>query len=223
MLNLANPPQFDPEVYTKIAMNDLVVYSMHFLNTQGIAITSEDIVSACFTLFPKRFSLVKYPYWPDSAVVSRRWSDCRRKGYIVGSVANGFKLTPRGHKFAERIEKMLGGLSPTSSRVTPTEARTRAGKFVRVMETSDAYKDYKKHGRASKFNEYDFRSMLLCTLESTHETLRRNLDQFREYAQVSERKDLMTFLDFSEHRFSALLTPLKRPVPRKVHKKKGKK
>lgn len=223
MLNLANPPQFDPEVYTKIAMNDLVVYSMHFLHTQGIAITSEDIVSACFTLFPRRFSLVKYPYWPDSAVVGRRWSVCRRKGYIVGNVANGFKLTAKGFKFAGKVEKMLGGLNPASNHVVPTEVRTRAGRFVRAMETSDAFKDYRKHGRAAKLNEYDFRSMLLCTLESTHETLKRNLDQFREYAQVAERKDLLTFLDYSENKFSYLLAAPGKPAVKRVRKVKGKK
>ena len=223
MLNLTNPPQFDPLVYSKIPMNDLVVYSMHFLHTQGIAITSEDIVSVCFTLFPKRFSLVKYPYWPDSAVVSRRWSECRRKGYLVGSVGNGFKLTLKGSKFAEKVEKTLGGLMPPSSPVVRNETRTRAGKFVHAMEKSDAFVNYKKHGKVAKFNEFDFRSMLLCTLESTPETLKRNLDQFREYAEVSGRKDLMTFLDFSETKFSYLFVPPKKPVVKKIHKKKGKK
>ncbi len=224
MLNLTNPPQFDPEVYTKIALNDLLVYSMHFLHIQGIAITSEDIISACFTLFPKRFSLAKYPYWPDSAVVSRRWSECRRKGYLIGNVANGFKLTVKGTKFAEKVEKTLGGLHPVSNHVVPTGVRTRAGKFVRALETSDAYRDYKKHAKGSKFNEYDFRSMLLCTMESPAETLKRNLDQFREYAEITGRKDLSTFLDFSEHKFSHLLMPPKKHVIiKKAAKAKGKK
>jgi hypothetical protein len=223
MLNLANPPQFDPEVYTRIHLNELVVYSMHFLSTQGIPLTSEDIVSACFTLFPKRFSLLKYPYWPDSASVSRRWSDCRRKGYLVGSAANSFKLTPKGMKFAEKVEKMLGGSSPTSTLVVQTDLKTRAGKFVRTMETSDAYRNFKRHGKSARINEYEFRSMLLCTLESTPQTLNRNLELFREYVQLSERKDLQAFLDYCELRFAALLGSHKKPVSKAVKKKKGKK
>ncbi len=218
MLNLTNPPQFDPELYTKIALNDLVVYSMHFLHTQGIAITSEDIISACFTLFPKRFSLVKYPYWPDSAVVSRRWSECRRKGYLTGSVANGFKLTAKGFKFAEKVQKTLGGLRRNSMHVAATEVKTRAGKFVGAMQSSDAFRDYKKHGRHAKFNEFEFRSMLLCTLESTHETLKRNLDQFREYADIYTRQDLLTFLNFCEDKFSYLLNPPKKRAAQKMRK-----
>jgi len=223
VLNLNNPPQFDSQVYTKIALNDLLVYSMHFLHTQGIALTSEDIISACFTLFPKRFSLVKYPYWPDSAVVSRRWSECRRKGYLVGGVATGFKLTPRGFRFAEKVEKILGGLRPASNHVVPTAVKTRAGKFVRAMETSDAFRDYKKHGKNSKFNEFDFRSMLLCTMESPAETLKRNLDQFKEYADINGRRDLLTFLEFCAHKFAHLLVASKKPPVKKMQKAKGKK
>ena len=222
MLNLNNPPKFDAEVYTKIGLNDLVVYAMHFLHTQGIAITSEDIVSACFTLFPERFSLRKYSYWPDSTVVSRHWSECRRKGFLTGSVANGFKLTAKGSKFAEKVEKTLGGLRPTSLHVPPTDVKTRAGKFVRAMETSDAFRDYRKHSRHAKFNEFEFRSMLLCTLESTPETLKRNLDQFREYADIYTRQDLIMFLNFCEDKFSYLLDPPKKRSAKKMRKAKGK-
>ncbi len=228
MLNLTNPPQFDPEVYTKIALNDLVVYAMYFLHTQGVAITSEDIISASFTLFPKRFSLVKYPYWPDAAVVSRRWSECRRKGYLVGSVANGFKLTPRGFKFAEKVENTLGGTRPVSSRTVPSEMKTRAGKFMRSLENSDAYRDYRKHGKASKFNDFDVRTMLLCTMESPAETLKRNLDQFKDYAEVTGRKEASSFLEFTEHKFAHLFTPHRKivvasSVKTKKAKAKGKK
>jgi hypothetical protein len=223
MFNLNNPPQFDPQVYTKLALNDLVVYSMHFLNTQGIALTSEDVISACFTLFPKRFSLVKYPYWPDSAVVSRRWSECRSKGYLVGNVATGFKLTPKGFRFAVKVEKALGGIKPASNHILPSEVKTRAGKFVRAMETSDAYRDYKKHGKNSKFNEFDFRSLLLCTMESPADTLKRNLDQFREYADINDRKDLLAFLEFCEHKFTHLLIASRRSPVKKIQKSRGKK
>jgi len=121
------------------------------------------------------------------------------------------------------VEKTLGNLRPTSSQVVRTETRTRAGKFVRSMETSDAYRDYKKHGKSSKFNEFDVRSMLLCTMESPPETLKRNLDQFREYADVTSRKDLAAFLDFSEQKFSYLFALHKKPAVRKTKKTKGKK
>jgi hypothetical protein len=179
-------------------------------------------------LFPQRFSLRKYPRWPDSAVVNRHWSECRTKGYLLGNAAKGFKLTTKGIRHAQKVAKTLGGERPTRTQSVPTEVKTRAGRFVHSIETSDAFVHYRKYGKASRIGEFDFRSMLLCTMESSPETLKRNLDQFREYANIYRRKDLVTFLDFCKDRFSSLLVsapgsrlvPYKRHIEKKVKKSK---
>ena len=210
------PPNFDPATYSNVRLNDLVVYSMYYLHKQGSAITSEDIISACFTLFPKRFSLRKYPHWPDAGIVSRRWGDCKSKGYLRGNAIDGFELTARGLKRAEKVEKSLGKplkpvrlakpktekpTVPATEAVRP-ELKARARKYIRSIETSDAYKHYRKN---MSFNEFDFRSLLLCTMESPPATLSRNLEQFKEYVNVYERKDLLAFLEFTEGKFASLL------------------
>jgi hypothetical protein len=219
MAHKGDLPKFDPAIYSKIALTDLLVYSIYYLYNQGSEITSEDIISACFLLFPKRFSLRKYPHWPDSAVVSRRWSDCRSKGYIVGSTVKGFKLTAKGFRFAQKVGKALGGKRPVAHRI-PTEVKTRAGRFVRSIETSDAFIHYKKNGRNSRISEFEFRSMLLCTMESSSETLKRNLDQFKEYVSIYNRRDLSSFLDLCEDRFSHLLASFRKYPERQTRRKK---
>ena len=209
--------KFNPDAYARIALSDLVVYSVHYLHKQGCEIAREDVVSACFTLFPKKFSLRKYPHWPDSAVVGRRWSDCRRKGYIVGSAARGFKLTLKGFKHAEKIGKALG-ISPRPAHAIPAEMRTRAGRFVRSMETSDAFIHYKKSGSAAKVNEFDVRSMLLCTMESSPATMQRNMEQFKEYAGEYGRHDLLAFLNACGRKFPHLLDARRHSVKAKPRK-----
>jgi hypothetical protein len=239
--------KFDPEIYTKSTLNDLVVYAVYTLYKQGIQIASEDMVAACYMLFPKRFSLQKYPQWPDSAVVSRRWSDCKSKGYLKGNAASGFQITPRGMKHAEKFEKSLGkplktvrsAPKPVSTKQTsaPAQAapletihpelrrtelikvKARAKKYIHTIETSDAYKHFKK---GAPLNEFDFRSMLLCTMESPPTTLARNLNQFKEYVNIHERKDLLSFLEFCENKFSNLLgtTVISTAKPAKSAKKK---
>ena len=199
------PPKFDPTNYFSITLNDLVIYSIYYLHKQGSEIASEDIISACFVLFPKRFSLQKYPQWPDSAVVSRRWSDFKSKGYLLGSAIKGFKITARGIKHAEKVEKSLGKAQPAPA--ARTEMKTRAGRFVRSIETSDAHTRYKKK---LEINEFDFRSLLLCTMESPPATLTRNLEQFKEYVDIYERRDLIIFLEFCEDKFSHLLNTSKK-------------
>ena len=75
-------PKFLPEIYGRIALNDLVTYSVYFLSQHGGEINAEDIVAACFRFFPERFQLRGYSEWPDSTVVNKRWLDCRDKGLL---------------------------------------------------------------------------------------------------------------------------------------------
>ena len=217
------PPLFNPDIYSKITLNDLVVYAVYYLHRQGSEITSEDIVSACFLLFPKRFSLQKYPQWPDSAVVSRRWSDCKSRGYLRGSAIEGFKITAKGIKRARKLESSLGRVRrsalpapklktkrpPSPAETIHPEFKARARKYVRSIEMSDAYKHYKKN---LPLNEFDFRSLLLCTMESSPETLARNVELFKGYAGIHNRQDLITFLTFCRDKFSHLLLPEKKLV-----------
>jgi hypothetical protein len=236
----STPPQFDPTIYSKITLNDLVIYSVHYLHKQGTGITSEDIIATCFALFPKRFSLRKYPQYPDSGIVSRRWGDCKSRGYLRGNAASGFQITARGIKRAEKVVKMLGepmkpvrvekaALSPKGRAEKPAvpdakreaavhpELKAHAKKYVHTIETSDAYRHFKK---GATLNEFDFRSMLLCTMESPPTTLARNLVQFKEYVDIHDRKDLIAFLEFCENKFSSLLGVIPQQVEKKTIKKK---
>jgi hypothetical protein len=88
-------PSFSTEIYRRIALNELVTFSVYFLKQQGGEINAEDIVAACFKLFPERFQLRGYPEWPDSTVVNKRWLDCRDRGYLIGSTAGGFNLSAK--------------------------------------------------------------------------------------------------------------------------------
>jgi hypothetical protein len=234
----STPPRFDPDYYSKVILNDLVMYSVFYLHKQGSEITSEDIISACFVLFPKRFSMRKYPQYPDSGIVSRRWSDCKSKGYLKGNATKGFQITARGIKRAEKVEKLLGkplktvrvqkqksrktaatSIASIPAELINPELKAHAKKYVRSIEMSDAYKHFKK---GLPINEFDFRSLLLCTMESPPTTLARNLSQFKEYVNIHERKDLSSFLEFVEEKFSSLLgnTDSSTAKPAKRAKKK---
>jgi hypothetical protein len=274
-------PKLETELYRKIVLNDLVVFAVYFLDRQGGEVAAEDIISACFRLFPRRFSLKHYPRWPDSAVVSRHWSLCRSRGLLRGTVAQGFSLTYKGMRLAVRLEKKLGLAKPAQvkkvrrpertkeriekvrkpapqkkpltaaprkppvkvrrrKQVTPgpvvhaapavkvqtpqeivsKETRVKAGKFVRMMERSDAFLQYRKNGGKSRISEFDFRSVLLCTMESSPETLARNLELFKGYAAIHKRQDLVAFLQFCGEGFSSLLKPRSGRTPVKLHNKR---
>lgn len=93
------------------------------------------------------------------------------------------------------------------------EEKDKAGKIVKLMERSDAYQQYKKNGGRAHISEFDFRNMLYATMESSAETLKRNVDLFKRYAGIHNRTDLITFLSFCEESFAALLNA-KQPARR---------
>jgi hypothetical protein len=100
--------------------------------------------------------------------------------------------------------------------VVSKEEKVKAEKIVRAMERSDAYKIYSRNGHGSKLSEFDFRNMLFATMESTPETLIRNVNLFKGSAAIHNRQDLIKFLDFCEVNFANLLKPtVKKAVKKK--------
>lgn len=106
--------------------------------------------------------------------------------------------------------------SSTPELVVSKEERVKAEKIVRAMERSDAYKIYSRNGHSSRLSEFDFRNMLFATMESTAETLIRNVNLFKGSAAIHNRQDLIKFLDFCEINFASLL----KPTVKKTLKKK---
>jgi len=128
------------------------------------------------------------------------------------------------------VEKLLGEpMKPirepkpeTKKTAVPAQAvhpelKAHAKKYVRSIEMSDAYRHYKKN---LPLNEFDFRSLLLCTMESPPTTLARNLNQFKEYVDIHNRTDLLSFLEFCENKFSNLLGTITKPIEKKSSKAK---
>ncbi len=207
---VTEPPQFPTDIYRRIALNDLVTYSLYFLSQSGKEIVYEDVVATCYKLFPERFHLRGYAEWPDSTVVNKRWLDCRGKGFLQGSTAAGFSLTAKGLELAEKTAAILTGkrrqfAKPGLDKVGG-EMRTRAGRFVKSLESSEAFEKFSADGTTAKISEFDFRNMLLCTMETSPATLRNNLEQFRQYASLYQRKDLLEFLEHCQNKFANLLS-----------------
>ena len=194
-----------------IGMNDLICYAVYRLSSLGGEITAEHIVAAAFRLFPDRFHLRGYPEWPDSTVVNKRWLDCRSKGYLTGSTAKGFRLSPAGLAVAKRAEQILSSVGTGLAQHREQnvrynkESRTRSGRFVAALESSPAYKIYKQAGDVSALGEFDLREMLLCPMESPAKTLFSNLQQLRGHAEMYERADLVEFLEACGRRLDELL------------------
>jgi hypothetical protein len=198
---------FDPVLYKKIGYDELVVFSAARIHQDGKEITFENLVAECFECFPERFALRGYPQWPDSAVVNKSWLRCRTdKGYLTGSVKDGFRLTGRGFEVAEKTEKLLIGkrkVAPTVRRKL-TEERTREGRFLKSLERSKAFESFARDKTLEQITDFDVCDMLLCTLDTSASTRSSNLRIFRHAAELYGRDDVLRFLSEVEVKFGHL-------------------
>lgn len=107
-------------------------------------------------------------------------------------------------KVKEDAAKPVGGEVFPPAAVSKEE-KEKAAKVIKQLERSDAYQLYRRNGRRAQIGEFDFRNMLFATMESSAETLKRNVELFKRYAGIHFRTDLIAFLEFCEEKFSSLL------------------
>jgi len=70
---------FPGSIYTSVSLTKLTIYAISKIAEGGEECAYERIVKECFTLFPRRFSLQRYPEWPDGARIKLEISRCRDK------------------------------------------------------------------------------------------------------------------------------------------------
>lgn len=110
---------FDQELYQRVSLNDLILFSIYLAAEKESKCAFEKLVKKCFTLFPKSFSFsaglneVKdspkgcFPKWPDSRKLDRPLRSLRKRKLIAGNPKTFFSLTKLGRKRAEEISKIF--------------------------------------------------------------------------------------------------------------------
>ncbi len=205
---------FDENQYASIGYDDLVTYSVFSLQNKKEEATFENLVVECYHLFPKRFSLVGYPRYPDSALVNKSWLRCRTdKGLIEGNVANGFKLTAAGLAIVEKVSLLLKDkMSKPSLEKKKDEERSRASKFIQHIDASAAFRKYVQNSENPSISEFELRDLLLGTMQTEPELLHENLVKLAEYARIKERDDILSFLGYVETRLKSQFNLESRPL-----------
>lgn len=196
---------------TQIASIDgLLIYACFKVTENGKECTRESLIFECFTLFPKEFGLILYPEWPDSARVDKSWLRCRTdKGWLVGSVKEGFRLTEEGLKTAQHIAYKVEAKQPKNRRLRSVRTRGKYASILRYLRRSDKYLEYKTNPDTFDIDEAEFRSLLSTTLETPITVLRQNLLNYKHAASTYNDNEVSDFLTHCENMMSRIL---KRPM-----------
>ena len=195
---------FDEGKYENVDLDHLVMYVMSQLDRIGVDLSFENAVVAAFKIFPKKFSLLGFPWYPDA----KRVHDClfrctfRTKQWLGGKTSQGFTITDRSKIFIQEAESLLAGVMPQKKKATSQTRRKE--KLVAEVVSSAGYGKYTA-GKKDSITEADVCFLLQATLDSSRETLRRNLGSLRTFAKELRRHDIVRFLDWLEERFKNLL------------------
>jgi hypothetical protein len=188
------------EVYESLGVDSLLMHCVKKVLDNGEECTLERLIFECFTLFPKKFCLSRYPQWPDSTRIYRSWRRCRLdNGWLSGSAQQGFRLTRKGEQIAQSVAVKLN--EPVLvSKQTKEMSRTRGKEeaVVRYLRKSDAFRRWYKARDHFVITESELRSVLNTTLESPLQVLRENLDYYREMAGLMRDSVVLAFLGTCE-------------------------
>jgi hypothetical protein len=158
--------------------------------------TFERLVYECFTRFPYAFGLKRYPEWPDSARVNKAWHRCRTdKGWITGSVQEGFRLTIAGELVAASVTaRLVAGTASTERTGSGTRTRERYEALLRNLRRDALYQRFLGGPNGFEPSDMELRQLLGATLETPTRILKQNLNAYKSAARAYEDDEVLDFL-----------------------------
>jgi hypothetical protein len=195
------------ETYEGVGLDLLTIYAVGEVSERKMDLSYENIVVAAFRLFPKKFSLLGYPLFPDSERVHhvlRRhvYAKDRHKQWLRGKFAHGFELTEGGRQVLQEAREALAVATPQRKKVL---SHTR--RFERILEEvkcSPAYRKYDE-GHRDSVSEAECCHVLQGTLDSNRQVLLDNLRQLQNIAIDLEQTDIAEFFGWLDDRFRPFL------------------
>jgi hypothetical protein len=193
---------FDEKKYENVDLDHLMMYVIGKLGEIKADLSFENAVIAAFKIFPKKFSLVGYPEYPDSNRVDQcLWRCAKHKQWIGGKSRQGFTITERSKLIIKEAEVMLEkGIEPEKGKATSGRRRKEA--LLSEVENSSAYKKYSQ-GEGNKITEAELCFLLQGTLDSSRKLLEENLLMLKKFAKDLENQKIFDFTEWVETNFKA--------------------
>jgi hypothetical protein len=195
------------EAYESLGVDYLLVFSVESILDNGEECTLERLVFECFTRFPRKFGLSRYPQWPDSTRVYRSWRRCRLDNrWLTGSPQEGFRLTAKGKGVALAVAEKLN--DPLLVNRQPRAASKTRGKeeaVTRYLRKSGAFRRWVQNPTSFAISGSEIRSLLNATLETPPDVLRENLAYYQENAKLVGDSRILAFLEACQKQHESIM------------------
>jgi hypothetical protein len=182
--------------YLPIDKDRLILFVIDYLELKKIEATFDKITVATFKLFPKKFSLIGFPEYPDAKTVN----DCvylhcvKTKGWVFGNAQTGYKITEKGKYFLDEAKKMLEGKIKIT-KTYGTVPRRKEFTFITILKKTNAHKKYSQN-RIEEITNSEILEALKVPSSSSKEIIEKNLKKYLEYANRINDSSAVEFLEF---------------------------
>lgn len=204
---------YDAALYEEIDLTGLTVFVLHFLQTNHVPTTFENVTVALFRLFPNKFALIGFPQYPDATRVNRSLLQLRPKyrNWATGKVVTGFSLTESGLKKVEEVRRSLEGSSakPSLHNLKMYPAKDDLGKRtlnlekeIQYIERSPIFAKW-RDGNLLQATTLEFLTMLEAYSYTPPKALRGRILYMNEVASQFGREDISKFLRDVRERFAS--------------------
>jgi hypothetical protein len=193
-----------PETYEGVNLDWLTIYVVGEVEERKVDLSFENIVVAAYRLFPKKFSLLGYPSYPDAKRIHYALWRCTYKDrqWVRGKARQGFELTERGRRALQEAREALSGGVPQRKKAYSHTRRWE--KILDEVKRSPAYSKYSQDQR-DLVSQAECCHALQGTLDSHRDVLLDNLGKLQTIADQLEQSDLVEFFKWIEERFGAFL------------------
>lgn len=203
---LQTEQRYKEEVYTKVKIQDLILFGIYSVSRNGETCTFERLVAECFLNFPKVFGFKRYPDWPDSLKFDRPLRKLREEGLIRGGMGGRsspgeITLTEFGEEIAKETETILSGQIVPRFKSIRGRPRSSDEKLLTYLKESLLFKKFLTNKDSFSPSEPELRNLLRCTLETPQRIVKENLVYCKKVAELYNEQQLLDFLLFLENKF----------------------
>ena len=191
---------FKEKQYKNITQDQLAIFTMYFLEQQGIPLYFEYIGVALFKLFPQKFSLVTFKEYPDLYRISNllrlhlRPSD---RNYAVGNIKTNFSITPLGKEVAKETEKKLNNPNLQSKVLAEKDINKRVKSIqgdISEILSSDLFKKWQID--KENISEFDILSFLGVMSFTKADVVKKRILRLKDICKNTRNTEASMFIDY---------------------------
>lgn len=193
--------EFNKFDYTQFSRDWVIIYAVDFLIKNEIEPLLDEISVAGFKLFPKHFSLISFPQYPDVRTVANTLWHCKdkQKNWLIGNDKSGYKLTEKGKSilinFLDNKKEFQRKKEGYNSKPNRKEVY-----FVESIKNSAEFKEFSKD-REALFKKKDIKRIAMCTEDASDKIVLLNLSNLKDYAKKLKEERVIIFLKNLEDKY----------------------